>query len=82
VTAAPLPPAAERAAAPKDNDQPAASPPAPAPRPRETLREPTPKPPTDFRSKFRDDWRAIRRGLETAPDDFKNALDRMRGRAE
>jgi hypothetical protein len=37
-----------------------------------------PPPPTDFRAKLRDDWRAIRKGWESAGDDFRGAIDRLR----
>jgi len=67
-------PAASPAPAPSPSLAPRASPPAPAPR---SSREVAP-PPADFRAKLRDDWRAIRRGWESAGDDFKSAIDRLR----
>ena len=78
-------PPAVAAESPKDGEEPAASPaPAPAPKasppapgPRSSREAPAP-PPADFRSKLRDDWRAIRRGWESAGDDFKSAIDRLR----
>jgi hypothetical protein len=36
------------------------------------------RPPKDFREKLRNDWRAIRRGWDSAGDDFRRALDRFR----
>jgi hypothetical protein len=38
---------------------------------------PTPPPArgVDLRSKLREDWREIRRGVESAPDDFRRAID-------
>jgi hypothetical protein len=68
-------PAASPAPAPSPSPAPRASPPAPAPR---SSREVVPPPPADFRAKLRDDWRAIRRGWESAGDDFKSAIDRLR----
>jgi outer membrane biosynthesis protein TonB len=83
--AAPAPPAAaaepsaDHSAASKDGEQPAASPAPPrvTPAPRSSRGVPPP-PPADFRSKLRDDWRAIRRGWESAGDDFRSALERLR----
>ena len=79
-------PPAVAAESPKDGEEPAASPaPAPSPKasppapgPRSSREAPPPPPPADFRSKLRDDWRAIRRGWESAGDDFKSAIDRLR----
>jgi hypothetical protein len=29
----------------------------------------------DLRTKLREDWRAIRRGVDSAPDDFRRAVE-------
>jgi hypothetical protein len=34
--------------------------------------------PKNFREKLREDWRAIRRGWDSAGDDFRRAIDRFR----
>jgi hypothetical protein len=39
---------------------------------------PSSPPGADFSSKLRDDWRTIRRGVETAGDDFRRAIDRLK----
>jgi len=74
------------APAPKDAHEPVTSPAPisvasstavrPAP---ETMKAPDgARPPKDFREKLRNDWHAIRRGWDSAGDDFRRAMDRLR----
>ena len=88
----PLVPApAERAFAPKPQDEPAASPGPPpaaqAPVPAPAAPAPAPSAPVrsgesaagnDVRSKFQNDWRAIQRGWDRAADDLRRALAPLR----
>jgi len=62
--ASPAPPVVSVAAPP---------PPSPAPRAQEVAR------PSDFASKLRNDWGAIRRGWASAGDDFRRAIAPLRG---
>jgi hypothetical protein len=77
-----LPTAASPAVAPATAPPVPAAPPPIAPASRSTAVDaqataPTPPPArgVDLRSKLREDWREIRRGVESAPDDFRRAID-------
>jgi len=47
------------------------------PAPSETSR-PEPRRGFDLRSKLRDDWREIQRGVDSAGDDFRHAIDSLK----
>ena len=74
------------APAPKEPHE-SVSPPAPTAMGSSTALRPAPetvktpdgaRPPKDFREKLRNDWHAIRRGWDSAGDDFRHAIDRLR----
>jgi hypothetical protein len=58
---------------------------APRPAPPEAAASPArppPRPSFDLRSKLREDWREIRRGIDSAGDDFGRAVDGVKGNFE
>jgi hypothetical protein len=72
------------APAPSPAQVPPSSPPvaaAPRPAPLEagaSPERPAPQPSFDLRSKLREDWREIRRGVDSAGDDFRRAIDSVK----
>jgi hypothetical protein len=69
----PPPPAASPATTPPRHSSQAASAPA-------NRRAPPPRQHADLPSKLRDDWREIQRGVDSAGDDFRRAVDDLRRR--